>query len=125
MGNLINGELYGTVTTLPWGMHFPGADGLRHPTQIYAFLKDLTIAGLCFWHLKKTALQPASVGITASLFLILYAIFRFIVEYFREQPYGFFQIFSMRLSEGQLLTFPVFILGVSLLCVVKSRRRSS
>jgi phosphatidylglycerol:prolipoprotein diacylglycerol transferase len=61
IGNLINGELYGTVTNVRWAMAFPGAIGLRHPTQIYAFFKDLLITAVCLLHLSTTssfAMQP-------------------------------------------------------------------
>jgi phosphatidylglycerol:prolipoprotein diacylglycerol transferase len=122
VGNLINGELYGTVTSLPWGLRFPDVDGLRHPTQIYAIIKDLIIAGCCYWHLQSTEGRKASVGSTVALFLMLYAALRFIVEYFREQPYGYVEFYSLRLSEGQLLTLPLFVLGFSLFCIVKARR---
>lgn len=121
LGNLINGELYGTVTTLPWGMYFSGVEGLRHPTQIYAMVKDLFIASVCFLHLKRssppTPLLPQERGETCSgqttaLFLILYAVLRFIVEMFRDQPYGYSEILGFEFSRGQLLTIPLFLTGV-------------
>ncbi|MFA5800211.1 MAG: prolipoprotein diacylglyceryl transferase, partial [Candidatus Peribacteraceae bacterium] len=109
MGNLINGELYGTITLLPWGMHFLGVEGLRHPTQIYAALKDILIALVCFLHLKHTAGSQRSHGMTAALFLIFYALLRFLVEYVRDQSFvSTYVIGGVRLSEGQLLTLPVF-----------------
>ncbi len=121
IGNLINGELYGTVTTLPWGMHFPGVDGARHPTQIYATLKDLSIALLCFLSLRPFYAQTAATtGRTTALFLCSYAILRFIVEAFRDQPYGFIDVGGLLLSRGQLFTIPLFLVGIGLFIV---RRR--
>lgn len=108
LGNFINGELYGSVTTLPLGIHFPGVDGLRHPTQLYAILKDLLIAVVCFLHLQSSH----AVGRTCGLFLILYAILRFIVEIFRDQPYGYTSALGLMFSRGQLLTIPLFVVGV-------------
>lgn len=109
LGNLINGELYGTVTQLPWGMEFPGAEGFRHPTQIYAIAKDIFIAAVCWLHLSRThADRP---GKTAAIFCILYAILRFTVEIFREQPYGFYELSAIQLSPGQVLTIPILIIG--------------
>jgi phosphatidylglycerol:prolipoprotein diacylglycerol transferase len=126
VGNLINGELFGTVTSLPWGMHFPGTEGLRHPTQIYAVLKDLLIAGVCFLHLKKSSGQgEVQYGKTTAIFLVLYAVLRFLVEYFREQTYGFFSVLGFRLSEGQLLSIPIFLAGVILAVVLKVRTKRS
>ncbi len=107
IGNFINQELYGTVTTLPWGMTFPDAVGLRHPIQLYDFALQMIIAALCFLHLKKTTTP----GRTLGLFLTLYGIARFSLEFIREQ-HG---IFFGPLSEGQILTVPILIIGVWLL----------
>jgi phosphatidylglycerol---prolipoprotein diacylglyceryl transferase len=121
-GNFMNGELYGTLTTLPWGMHFPGVEGVRHPTQIYAILKDLTIA-LCSFLSLKHWYRPEleRTGLPTALFLTLYATFRFLVEIFRDQPYGYTKIAGLLLSRGQLLTLPLFVFGVTLF-VLRSRR---
>jgi phosphatidylglycerol:prolipoprotein diacylglycerol transferase len=112
VGNFINLELYGTVTTVPWAMAFPGAEGLRHPTQLYAVCKDLLIALLCFWHLRSTVRMPHRAGETSALFLVLYGILRFVVEHFSDQPYGFVQLLGFSLSRGQVLTLPVLALGI-------------
>jgi phosphatidylglycerol:prolipoprotein diacylglycerol transferase len=104
LGNFINLEIYGIPTMLPWGISIPGIEGLRHPTQIYAIIKNLFIAAVCFWHLK-TYMKP---GQTLALFFMLYGVLRFIVEFFRDQTgvamFG-------PLSEGQILTIPVFAVG--------------
>ncbi len=131
LGNLINLELYGTVTALPWGIHIPGVEGLRHPTQIYAMIKDLFIAWVCFMHMRATAQSSAQssklkaqsfpIGRTTALFLILYGILRFVVEYFRDQPYGHVTIGFLNFSRGQLLTIPVFVAGVCLWCLSRPR----
>jgi phosphatidylglycerol---prolipoprotein diacylglyceryl transferase len=126
VGNFINQELYGTVTSLPWGMAFPGADGLRHPTQLYAILKDALIAGLLLLHLTKTSWtknRKTQAGYTTALFLLLYGAFRFIVEHFREQPQGYVDVAGLLLSRGQLLTLPVFAGGVFLMLYLRSRSR--
>lgn len=114
LGNFINQELYGTVTTLPWGIVIPGVDGLRHPTQLYAIAKDMFIAAICYWHLKKPHTHP---GQTTGLFLILYSILRFLIEFIRVQDYPL--IFS--LSRGQWLTIPLFVVGVWLFFPLASR----
>ncbi len=112
MGNFINLELYGTVTTLPWGITIPGIEGLRHPTQIYAVLKDLLIAGSCFWHL--TRVHPIRPGRTFAFFLMLYGVLRFFVEFFRVQSAPLLDLWILSLSRGQLLTLPVLLLGIFL-----------
>jgi phosphatidylglycerol:prolipoprotein diacylglycerol transferase len=110
LGNFINQELYGTVTTLPWGMAFPGVDGLRHPTQLYAIAKDIFIALSCFAYLRRTK-DTFVPGRALAIFLLLYGVLRFLVEIVRDQTgvamYG-------PLSEGQVLTIPVLLAGLVL-----------
>lgn len=120
-GNFLNQELYGTVTTLPWGMRFDGVDGLRHPTQFYAMAKDFFIAASCCWYLRST--QESFVpGRALALFLMLYGVLRFIVEIFRDQT-GI--VMYRPLSEGQLLTIPVFLAGAAIWYSRAGRSRGS
>ena len=120
VGNFINLELYGTVTSLPWGIAIPGVEGLRHPVQLYAVGKDLLIAGLCFLHLKRTqALNP---GGTFALFLMLYAFLRFSVEFFREPDFPPVHFWWIALTRGQLYSIPLFLAGVGVWWFVHRRR---
>jgi phosphatidylglycerol:prolipoprotein diacylglycerol transferase len=112
LGNFINLELYGAVTSLPWGISIPGVEGLRHPTQIYAVCKDLFIAGVCFLYLVK--IKPAKPGRTFALFLILYSILRFLLEYIKHQNYPLVDLKILLLSWGQIYTIPLFIAGIIL-----------
>ena len=110
LGNFINGELYGRITTMPWGMYFPldPAHQLRHPSQLYeAFFEGLFLFVL-LWSLRKRASAP---GVLFSFYLIGYGLIRFILEFFREpdQQLGFiFGPFSM----GQVLCFAMILTGV-------------
>lgn len=119
LGNFINGELYGTLTELPWAMTFPHAEGLRHPTQLYAVLKNLIIMTVCFTHLRATR-NHFTAGRTTAIFLLLYGVLRFIVEYFREQTYTLSDLFGTVLTRGQLLTIPIILAGVILFLVTTS-----
>jgi len=110
MGNFINLELYGTVTTLPWGIAIPGVEGLRHPTQLYAVAKDLAIAIVCFVHVSRIPYKRN--GQTFAVFLMMYAVLRFTVEYLRVQDHPGFDASIIHLTIGQMLTIPVFIAGV-------------
>lgn len=107
IGNFINQELYGTVTSLPWAIEVPGVDGPRHPTQLYAVGKNLLIAMTCYLYLHR---QPYRPGRAFSLFLILYGVLRFLVEFVRDQGPGFWG----PLSEGQILTIPLLLAGAAL-----------
>ena len=110
-GNFINQELYGPVTDLPWGMAIPGVEGLRHPTPLYAMVKDLLIASICFLHLRRNAIP----GATTALFLILYVILRFSIEFVRVETAAGFDLGLLYLTRGQLLSIPVLLLGLWIL----------
>ena len=119
LGNFINQELYGTVTTLPWGMAFPGAEGLRHPIQFYEMITDLVTAWVCYWSLRATSgaasKSARSTGNTAALFLIFYSIARFSIEFVRDQAmYPLTDISGIAFTRGQLLTIPMFLVGVGI-----------
>jgi len=127
LGNFINEELYGTVTSLSWCMEFTGVEGCRHPTQIYAIFKDLLIAGICFLHLGRDARcemrnanaphpnpNPNPTGTTFALFLLLYGLLRFLVEFFRSQTVPPIWIGLMWLTYGQLLTIPILLAGIAI-----------
>lgn len=120
IGNLINQELYGTVTTLPWGIAIPGVEGLRHPTPLYDALYNLLIAGVCFWYLRRTRSVP---GRTCALFLMLYALCRFFIEFLRVQDYAPLAVLGIVLTRGQALTVPVFIAGAFLWWHLRKERR--
>ncbi len=124
VGNFINGELYGTITTMPWGMHFPGAEGLRHPVQLYAVAKDLFIAAVCFLHLRKTQQQPVKYGLTAGFFLVLYGMLRTLVETWRDQPFGYVSLGFLHLSWGQIYSFPLILAGLVVISLVTVRSGS-
>jgi phosphatidylglycerol:prolipoprotein diacylglycerol transferase len=111
VGNYINVELYGTVTDVPWAQAIDGVEGLRHPTAVYAILKNTFVGAICMYALtnsKKT-------GLPTACFLMSYAVLRFIVEFFRIPTVENTEIFGFIFSQGQLLSVPVFVLGGILL----------
>ncbi len=110
MGNFINGELWGKVTTLPWGMLFPGGGPYpRHPSQLYeAFLEGFAL----FVVLMFFTISPRRRGQTAGLFCIGYGIGRFVVEFVRlPDPQLGYLAFNW-LTMGQVLTIPMLALGL-------------
>jgi len=116
LGNFINGELWGRVTTSPIGMIFPSGGPLpRYPSQLIEF--SLEGVGL-FVILWSVSLKPRPKMLLSSLFLLGYGTFRFIAEFFREPDpqlgYLAFHWFTM----GQLLCLPMLILGAALLLFV-------
>jgi len=119
VGNLINGELYGIESVVPWAMQFAESDVLRHPTQIYAIIKNLIIAGVCTMYIQSVSIKKGQVF---ALFLIMYGLLRYIVEYYREQPYGVYDFGIIMMSRGQLLTVPIIVIGVGLWWIIKRIR---
>jgi phosphatidylglycerol:prolipoprotein diacylglycerol transferase len=111
LGNFINGELYGRVTDLPWGMVFRGAgDAPRHPSQLYqAALEGIALFVLLWWFSSK----PRPRGQVSALFLVGYGAFRFIAEFGRE-PDAFLGFLALGLTMGQWLCLPMILGGVAL-----------
>lgn len=108
LGNFINGELYGRITDVPWGMIFPDGGPLpRHPSQLYEAVFEGLVLFLLLWTLKaKPWKQPSPPlwqhGTLLALFLLAYGFFRFLVEFVREPDPQIGFVF-LRFSMGQLL----------------------
>ncbi len=114
MGNFINGELWGRPTDVPWGMWFRHVDPqplARHPSQLYEVLGEGILLFLLVWIYSK---KPRPTGAVTGLFLLGYGIARSTVEFFRvPDDSGFLGI--EWLTEGQLLSIPMIIIGIGLL----------
>ena len=112
ISNFINGELVGKVTNSNWGVLFPSYDDkLRHPSQLYeAFLEGILLF-LILNYLYKTLSKQN--GLISSIFLILYSLFRFLVEFTREpDPQLGFIIFNF--TMGQVISIFTFLMGIYL-----------
>ena len=112
LGNFLNGELWGRVTDIPWSVVFPQVDSLpRHPSQLYeALLEGVLLLVLLQWY----TLKPRAQGTVSGLFLLGYGLFRFIVEFFREPDHNQGYVILNWLTKGQLFSFPMIILGISI-----------
>lgn len=121
IANFVNQELWGAPTDLPWGVVFtnPVAGGVaRHPSQIYeALLEGL----LLFVILNLLARKPRPHGTLLGCFLMLYAVFRFAVEFVREPDAHIGYLAFDWLTMGQLLSVPMFVIGLVLVIVVGRR----
>ena len=114
LGNLMNSEIYGIETTLPWGFVFlrSGETLPKHPTQIYEAISYLAIFVLLFriyWRKKGQIVT----GVIFGLFLILVFTARFFIEFIKEDQVSFEA--SMRLNMGQWLSIPLVIGGLVIL----------
>jgi phosphatidylglycerol:prolipoprotein diacylglycerol transferase len=109
LGNFINGELWGRVTELPWGVIFPNAGGqARHPSQIYEALTEGLLVFAFLWLLKP---RVKKAGVLASWYPISYGVARFFTEFFREPDpqLGYYLGFF---SMGQILCVLLVLLGI-------------
>lgn len=119
IGNLMNSEIFGHPTTLPWGFYFVRSAEWQqlyygqacHPTQIYEALTYLALFGLMMWMYwkKDCGNRP---GLLFGTFLIGTFATRFFIEFIKNNQVAFED--SMALNMGQLLSIPFAILGVFL-----------
>ena len=119
IGNFINGELYGKVTTLPWGMYFPTdpTHQLRHPSQLYeAFLEGIVLF-IILWYLRK---KKCFNGLTMSVYLIGYGIVRFFIEFIREES-AMTKPFLGFLNLAQIMSLLMIGAGLLLMFVRKDK----
>ncbi len=111
LGNFINDELWGRVTSVPWAMIFPNApDNLpRHPSQLYELFLEGILLFVILWVYSS---KPRPKAATSGLFVLLYGVFRFIVEFFRQPDANLGFLFNTGwLTMGQLLSIPMIFLG--------------
>ena len=109
VGNFINNELWGRVTTMPWGIVFPGAGSLpRHPSQLYeCFCEGVLLFTIVWWFSSK----PRPRFAVTSLFLLCYGTFRFVLEFFRQPDVQKGYVALHWLTMGQVLSIPMVLLG--------------
>ena len=114
VGNFLNSELLGRETTMPWGVIFPSDPSglLRHPSQLYQAIGEGVILFLfMLWYSRIPRPHMA----VSSIFLIGYGSIRCITELFREPDLHIgFDLFNS-ISRGQLLSFPMILIGFMLL----------
>ena len=123
MGNLMNSEIIGKPTDLPWGFKFfrdyefnplgdPAMVVARHPSQLYEALSCLVIFALLmwFWSQKKAKTQE---GLMTGLFMVVLFGLRFFYEFLKENQSDFES--QMALNMGQILSIPSVIFGLIVL----------
>jgi phosphatidylglycerol:prolipoprotein diacylglycerol transferase len=138
LGNFINGELWGRVTSAaaPWAVYFPqaaaedkawitafpqeaAARGLttiyeqvgmlpRHPSQLYELALEGLVLFVLLWFYAR---HRRPLGAVSGLFLTGYGSFRFLIEYARE-PDSFLGVLAMGMTMGQWLSLPMIVVGV-------------
>jgi phosphatidylglycerol:prolipoprotein diacylglycerol transferase len=112
-GNFLNGELWGRVTTVPWGMYFPqdSTMSLRHPSQLYEAMLEGLFLFAVLWLIRKR--NPFD-GFMIGLYIFGYGLVRFIIEFFREPDahLGFVLGFN---TMGQVLCILMMLAGIAVI----------
>lgn len=120
IGNLMNSEIYGTATTLPWGFMFVRSRQWHemylgqacHPTQIYEALCYFALFALLMWmYWKKNAEERP--GLLFGVFFIGIFLPRFLIEFIKNDQTAFEA--DMTLNMGQWLSIPFIITGIILI----------
>lgn len=115
LGNLMNSEIYGTATDLPWGFIFvrAGETVPKHPTQIYEAIVYIMIFIALWWMYYKRNLALRRPGVMFGFFLITLFGSRILIEIIKNPQVAFEE--TMRLDMGQILSIPFVIAGVVIL----------
>jgi phosphatidylglycerol:prolipoprotein diacylglycerol transferase len=114
LANFVNGELFGRVTTLPWGMVFPGGGDLpRHPSQLYQAGMEGLLLFIILFFLSRQKKIMARAGALSGYFLMFYGLFRMVGELFRE-PDAQIGFLAGGITMGQVLSLPMIALGLYL-----------
>jgi len=123
LANFVNGELWGSQTDLSWGVVFPTGGPLpRHPSQLYeAALEGVLLFAVLAWLFWKTRAryQP---GKLVGVFLLVYGLSRFAVEFVREPDEHLIRFAAQtHLHMGQWLSLPMIVVGLYLVLTAKKR----
>jgi phosphatidylglycerol:prolipoprotein diacylglycerol transferase len=126
LGNFINAELYGSETSLPWGVVFPGETVARHPSQLYEMLLE---GVLMFIILQYILTHTKKNGIVFWSFFIIYGISRILVEIVRIPddiaslyPNGLLYGF-LPMTQGQFLSMFMVIAGIAGLFYINRKKQ--
>lgn len=106
IGNFIDGQIVGSLTSVPWAVRFPEAAGFRHPVVLYDGVKNFMLIPLLVW-VRRRGVPP---GRLAALFVLLYAALRIPIDLLREYP-----ITLLGLPTGQTFNIVMSCVGAVLL----------
>ncbi len=138
MGNFINAELYGRVSTLPWAVVFPGAPSFstseawvrnaadkcgidyfpgeminlpRHPSQLYEALFEGIVLFLILWFICRPLIRKYALkpGSMLSFYIFGYGFFRFFIEYCRQPDANIGYVIALGKESGNIAVFQSFL----------------
>ena len=120
LGNLMNSEIIGKPTEVPWAFIFEKVDMLpRHPGQLYEAIA-YAVRFFIMWALHKRMPEKIGTGWYFGFCLAYIFTFRFIIEYTKEIQEAFEA--SLPIDMGQILSIPFIILGVW--CMIRAKKKA-
>ena len=120
LGNLMNSEIIGKITDVPWAFIFEKVDAVpRHPGQLYEAIA-YAILFCIMWVLHKRMPQKIGTGWYFGFCLTYIFTFRFFIEYTKEIQEAFEA--SLPIDMGQILSIPFIILGVY--CMIRAKKQA-
>lgn len=123
LGNLMNSEMIGIPTHLPWGFIFPSKDNIpRHPAQLYEAIHYFISFVIFFWIWNRQKSKMKNGFLTGWGLIIMFS-FRFVDEFFKIDQVQFED--GMILNMGQLLSIPFILTGVILLTLKVYKKRET
>jgi len=120
IGNLMNSEIIGKPTHLPFAFIFESVDNIpRHPSQLYEaiYVGILFIVFIYLWKNKRNEVAP---GFMFGLFCVVLFTFRFLIEFLKENQEAFED--QLPLNMGQILSIPFILMG---LYIIITRRKKN
>jgi len=121
LGNLMNSEIIGSVTKVPWAFIFVGVSTQpRHPAQLYETLAYLLIFAFLYWLKDRRFNKP---GYLLGLTFLLIFIARFLIEFVKANQVAFES--NMTLNMGQWLSFPYMLIGILIILWAQRRKTES
>ena len=121
LGNLMNSEMIGTPTNLPWGFIFASNDNVpRHPAQLYEAIHYFISFIILFWIWFRQKDRMRN-GFLFGWALIIMFSFRFIDEFFKTNQESFED--GMILNMGQILSLPFILTGIVMLILTMGKKR--
>ena len=120
LGNLMNSEIIGKITDVPWAFIFERVDAVpRHPGQLYEAIA-YAILFIVMWVMHKKMPQKIGTGWYFGFCLTYIFTFRFFIEYTKEIQEAFEA--SLPIDMGQILSIPFIILGVY--CMIRAKKQA-
>ncbi len=117
IGNFVNGQIYGSVTSVWWAVQFPDAEGFRHPVALYESLKNFAIIPILL--IVRRFAATGRGGLTAH-FVFWYGFLRLFTDYFREYGTEFLGI-----GTGQYFNIFMSVCGLGLMILLPKRKQET